>query len=332
MKNNLFLAVLVLIAADVFALSTSVNPPIGSTIQITAEPGTTKQIEFSITNTGWGGILVFYSTNLNPQWQLLTPNCVVPNTAGKGYASIQISGEGQQTITLNLLLMDFWNALQGDTCATVSPKDYATASTKSYSTGTGTRNVVIYSGCQYGSPLCNQNQDCINNKCVLKPGCQYNNPPCSASQDCINNQCFLKQGCLYNNPSCDSIHDCINNQCILKPGCQYNNPPCGLGFSCFDNTCIEVLSSEKVNQINSKLNTVKTKIVALREKVARLVSLFEQSGDFSTAEHWKRINQMLENFLAKAEQTSAHNSPAPDAGRGAGRGGGGCAWKGHRLV
>ncbi len=51
---------------------------------------------------------------------------------------------------------------------------------------------------------------------IVKIGCEFNNPDCNSNEDCIDNKCVLKPGCAYNNPACGSGFRCRNNECIRR--------------------------------------------------------------------------------------------------------------------
>ncbi|MFA5050134.1 MAG: hypothetical protein WC501_03945 [Candidatus Micrarchaeia archaeon] len=60
---------------------------------------------------------------------------------------------------------------------------------------------------------CNEDEDCINNICVLKKGCNFNNPPCTENEKCTNNSCVLKEECNFN-ADCPANYICKDNSCI----------------------------------------------------------------------------------------------------------------------
>ncbi len=109
-------------------------------------------------------------------------------------------------------------------------------------------------GCNFGTPLCREDQKCIDNICVDKLGCDYNRPPCHEDEVCVENQCKLKEnpvnntlqnGCTFNNPPCGDSYTCADNNCALKSGCSYGNPPCEVevGQVCSNNACVSNLGN-----------------------------------------------------------------------------------------
>ena len=79
---------------------------------------------------------------------------------------------------------------------------------------------------------------------ITNQGCQYNSPPCSSDYECLNNQCILKRGCQYNNPACQYNQDCINNICVLKQcpyeccdDIEYQRKDCQTDYACLNHAC-----------------------------------------------------------------------------------------------
>lgn len=254
-----FILAIMLFTAIPFCISFSYSIVTGTII---GQPNSQQYILIDITNKGAGGILTYDNQGIR------LSNCIAPGSTVRISVPIYLQ-KGQNTRSIPIKFVDFWNILQGDICNQLSSKEYTSAYPLKYSEQTNQFSVTTYSGCQYNAPSCDSNHNCLNNECILKPGCQYNNP------------------------SCDENHYCQNNQCLLKPGCKYNNPPCQQGYICENNNCIAIITAMEQQNIYSKLNYVENRLLSIENKVKQLRGTYEKLGNVEKLQYLNLIDSFI---------------------------------------